>query len=221
MNVPLGVGERAWRDCFREMATNHRHDMFVLNEILNGHSQRVIAECAKAFGYGQWSRGPNPIFWVASKYDLAAGLRVDLHGVGPNHKKWPGYNAARYADLAVLRPKAKGTLPVAFIGTHWAPRGKKVPADWRNWAWQVSATKVGMLVEQQVKAGRLVVVAGDFNMAGRPDIPGVRWLSTAGVDKIAVAIPEGYDLESYHPSRIPAPTDHGSGVSALLTVTKE
>lgn len=215
-NVPVKIGAKKGRECLRLMDGS---DFIGMCEILNKHQRQALIEEARAMKrYGSYGwQGPNPVLWDASRYTLAAGVVVKLHGAFGG-RLWPGYRAARKATIAALTAVHKGDPHATLLCTHWAPRGRKVPAWWRNRQWATSERKISAIVKSQTANGRSVILMGDFNMDRNPRIAGVTWLTGAGVDKIGIALAPGHRIGHHTSARFKSPTDHGTGIRADFTL---
>lgn len=223
INVPWKVGTADWRECYEE--TSARADLFGIQECGTPGQRRTYIAEARAQGDTHFglSLGPNPVFYDPDVWERTAGKQYRLHGpgVGRLARLYPGFNASRYATLTVNRhqaPEHAGAPPLVFINTHLIPRGRKVLPRVRRNARRKSDALLREKVKAHVDAGRIVVVVGDMNDEQGPNI-GVTWVWENGVDMIGVALPRGVRLAAESAGRYPAPTDHGSGVRAVLTFT--
>lgn len=222
MNVPTKVGWRAWRSNFIDL--DQRAAVFAINEAGSTLAKRVYAVLAKRRRLGRYGLfiGPNPIFWDRSRYRLFSATQVKLHDHAPGRRfrLWPGYNSARYATVVVLEPVDGGPLET-YINAHWVPPGRKVDERWRARMREISEKKIRRIIEQHRAAGRIVTLMGDLNLRHEPDLgEHVIWLRGDGVDKLAVALPEGVELVGGPDAArdrvvvFPGITDHKHGVSA-------
>lgn len=222
MNIPTKVGWRAWRANFR--ALDERGHVVCINEAGSSLAKRVYAVLAQRRRLGRYGLfiGPNPIFWDRSRYRLFSATQVKLHGHAPGRRfrLWPGYNSARYATVVVLEPLAGGPLET-YINGHWVPPGRKVDDAWRERMREISERKTAEIIEQHRAAGRIVALMGDLNLRHEPDLgEHVTWLRGDGVDKLAIALPDGVELTGgpdVARGRVdvfPGITDHKHGVSA-------
>lgn len=221
-NVPISVGAKAWRECFTETAK--RGDIFGINEAHSPRQKATYRRQAKRRRLRKYGlSGANPLFNDPDRWRRVHQGQHRLHGRGPLWRRWPGFNAARSATVAVYRSTGFERVPdVTVINTHLVPRGPKVPGPWRDRARRRAVARIARLTAQHVARHRVVVVMGDFNMDDAPAIPGVRWLVGArhGVDKIGVAVPKGWRIAERTTQRFPAPTDHKSGVAADLRIER-
>lgn len=222
-NVPISVGAKAWRECFTETAK--RGDIFGINESFDDDQRDVFIDEARERRLRQFGvrKSPNPVFSNPRVWRRRHGSVYKLHGRGPLYHVWRGFNEARYATVTVNKPAPRRKGPVVtFVAPHLVPRGPKVRGWWRNRVRNRSLKILADIIKAHVKRGRVVVIAGDFNMDDAPDLPGVRWLvgATHGVDKIGVACPDGWRLGATSTYRFPAPTDHKSGVAADLRIER-
>lgn len=217
INIPISVGPDAWETCFERTAK--RADIFGINESFTLKQRRLYRRLAKALGllFFLLFRGPNPIFYDPDQWVRVSGRQAKLHGRGPWWRRWRGFNESRYASIAVFRSTSPGLPWVTVINTHWVPRGRKVPAWWRNWARKRAIAIIEAIVARHEAFGRIVIFIGDPNTGDAPDIDGVRWIrDDAGVDEIGIALPTGWHIKSLTTARYAAPTDHGHGKSAEL-----
>lgn len=222
INVPRSVGRAAWAACFR--ATADRADIFGINESFTSSQRRLFRRLAKSLGllFFLLFRSPNPIFYNPDVWHRVSGRQLLLHNRGPWWRRWPGFNAARYASVAVFKSPTPYLPWVTVINTHWVPRGRKVPAWWRARARKRSIAKVEALISRHHTHDRVVVILGDLNTGVAPDIAGVEWIrDDAGVDEIGIALPPGWDIESITAARFAAPTDHGHGKSVDLHLKQQ
>lgn len=214
INVPRSVGPKAWEECFAKTAA--RSDMFGINECLTRKQRRLYARLAREHRLSPFAlwRGPNPVFY-GRRWTKIAGSQHRLHGRGPMFFRWPGFNAPRYATVALYRYNT--AVPrVAHVHTHLVPRGPKVPEWWRAYARRKSIRKLARIINRHRAENRVVVVTGDFNMTHAPDLPAVTWVADSGVDKIGVACPRGWTITAESTARFRAPTDHGAGIAATV-----
>lgn len=222
MNVPTKVGWRAWRSNF--IALDQRAHVFAVNEAGSSLAKKVYAVLAQRRRLGRYGLfiGPNPIFWDSRRYRRHSAAQVKLHGRAPGwrFRLWPGYNSARYATVVVLQPRAGGLLET-YINAHWVPPGKKVDDEWRERMREISERKIAEIIEEHRAAGRIVTLTGDLNLRHEPDLgENVVWLRGDGVDKLAIALPDGVEFAdgvSNARARVdvfPGITDHKHGVSA-------
>jgi hypothetical protein len=220
INVPSGVGRAAWVECFE--ATAERAPIFGMCEIHTRAAKKTMLTQARRYGLSQHGlfKGPDPIFWDTSRYRRIHANHYRLHGARAS--RWVGFNAARYANVVVLRPRKDDGPDVTVICTHWVPRGPKVAAWWRTKARKRSRDKVAHLVAAHAARGRVVVVMGDFNMDTPPRLPEMTWLVGVrhGVDKIGVTVPRGWRIKARTADRFRAPTDHRFGVSAEVEIER-
>lgn len=209
-NVPTKIGAKAWRDCLRLM-TLQGNDVIGMCEILTKAQKRVLMAEALDAGYGGYGwQGPNPVLWDTRAWWFAVGGHYKLHGVGPQHRRWPGYNAARYMTAVALNPR-DGGIGVTALCAHFAPRGRKVRTWWRKHVHKVATVKLARKAYEQRDLGRIVVIMGDFNSATPPVIPGVHWVQS-GVDMIGILLPAGVTLDEAKRIVFRAPTDHKHGL---------
>ena len=219
VNAPTSVGPGAWRDCWE--ATARRADIFGINEAQAPRAKRLYRRLAKRDGYTQSGlfKSSNPVFWDKSRYRKVAASQYRLHGRGPLWRRWPGFNSRRTATVVVLR--TPGADPdVTAICTHLVPRGRKVPAWWRERARRRSREKLARIVRRHRKRDRVVVVLGDLNMSRAFALPGVEWVWDVGVDKIGIAVPAGWRMATVDAGRYRARTDHKHGVAASIRLEK-
>lgn len=217
INIPTKVGPAAWRECFEETAD--RADIFGINEAFSPRAKRLYRRLAKTLGLWFYLvfRSPNPLFYDSGMWRRVAGSQHRLHGRGPWWPRWPGYNAARYASVAVFDRRDDPEAPwVTVINTHLVPRGRKVTNRWRERARRRSLAKLSQIIERHLELGRAVVIMGDLNMNTSPALPGVVWVTGPSVDKIGVACPAGWRIAIRTVFRYAAPTDHDRGVSAVV-----
>lgn len=220
INVPEKVGPQAWERCFEEIA--ERAELFGLQESLSDHQRDTYLDLAREHALRQFGlmKGPNPVFSDPKVWRRLYGSVYRLHGRGPRFRAWPGYNEARYATVTVHEHVTAGGPQVTVVDAHLVPRGRKVPAWWRKRARRRSLRILADIVRRHVARGRLVVVLGDFNMDELPDLPGVHWLHGKGVDKIGVAVPDGWGIAAADVETFPAPTDHRRGVVATFRLVR-
>lgn len=221
INVPTSVGAKAWRECFE--ATAKHADIFGINEAHSPRQKATFRRLAKRRGLRKYGlSGPNPLLSDPDRWRRVHQGQHRLHGRGPLWRRWPGFNAARSATVAVYEPTSGDAPDVMAVNTHLVPRGPKVPGPWRDRARRRAVAHIARLTEAHATKGRVVVLLGDFNMDDAPAIPGVRWLVGArhGVDKIGVAVPAGWRLGATSTYRFPAPTDHKTGVAAAIDVER-
>lgn len=221
-NVPIKVGREAWAECFEQTADHG--DLFGLNEAHSHAQKRTFLRLARERGLRQYGlAGPNPIFSAPGVWRRTHDSIYRLHGRGPWCHRWPGYNSARRATVGLYEPVIGVGPDVALINAHLVPRGRKVPAWWRERARRRSTRILSRIIARHVARGRVVVVMGDLNMAEAPALPGVEWVvgATRGVDKIGVACPAGWEITAQGADRFRAPTDHGHGVAASVELLQE
>lgn len=217
INIPTNVGPEAWEECFKETAD--RADLFGINEAMSPKAKRLYRRLAKNDNLGFYAlfTGPNPVFYDG-KFKKIAGTQYRLHGRGPYYARWPGYNAARYATVALYDTTSGPN--VAHIHTHLVPRGPKVPEWWRKRARRAAIRKITRIVKRHREAGHIVVLTGDFNMTNAPEIWGIAWVADRGVDKIGIGCPKGYRIIEESVDIYPAPTDHKHGTAAEVEIQK-
>lgn len=218
-NVPTSVGPKAWRECFTETAK--RGDIFGINEAHSPRQKITFRRLAKRQGLRKVGlTGPNPLFNDPAEWRRTHASVHRLHGPGPLARRWPGFNAPRYATVAVYEPVRDDGPAVTVINAHLVPRGPKVPSRWREKARQRAVDHLDRLIAAHTDRGRVVIPLGDFNMDEAPDLEDVVWVVGAhhGVDKIGVAVPAGWRIAARQGDRFPAPTDHGGGVTAVIEI---
>lgn len=220
VNVPRKVGSRAWRRCFW-LAMQHG-SLVGINESFTPAQWTSYRRLSKRAGWGHsdLTASPNPIFWNRKVWRLKRERVKRLHGParGRLARKWPGYNAARYATIVVLTHLATGRR-VVVINTHLAAYGPKVSNAWRAWAIARSVTILAAIIARHLLAGRVVVLMGDTNSQTlRIPAPRFRWVWGKGIDKAGVGLPKGAALVEQAAGRFAAPTDHQHGVRADLTI---
>lgn len=219
INVPSSVGRSAWRECWTLM--RRRTSVFGVNETFLRSAKVLYLALALATGWGQYGtrQGPNPLFWRRRRWAFVSGRRVTLHGFGPLHDRWPGYNDARYMTVVVLRDRRDGQEH-AFLVTHWVPEfpAHKLDIAWRDRMRERCIRLVSAELRDQVAAGRPAWFMGDTNMGGpiALDVPRFHWVRGLGIDKLGVALPAGIRWYGGESVLVPAPTDHHHGVAALV-----
>lgn len=224
INIPTSVGPRAWASCFRAIAK--RTGIFGINEAFAPKAKALYLILAVARGFRQYGvrKSPNPIFWRRRHWRKVSGRVIKLHDALSRHHDWPGFNEARYVTEVVLRHRRRLNSPqVTVLNTHWVPEGDKVDPTDRAYARSASLREVRALVLEHLAAGRIVIPMGDFNIyaAIEMNVPGFVWIRREGVDKLGVVLPEGWALDDIDLDVFRAATDHGHGIAADLTITKE
>lgn len=221
MNIPTKVGPKAWERCFTLLV--ERAQIFGINEAGALRAKRLYRRLARELGLAYWGlfRGPNPVFWDPDVLRLLRARQIKLHarGSGAKARRWPGFNSARFLTEVVLRHIATKTI-VAVLNAHLVPPGPKVDSSWRARQRARSLARIRRLVAFHLSMGRVVVLMGDHNLVGKLDIPGVTWLVFEGVDKLAIAMPDGVSLDEFDVDNFLAPTDHkrGHAADAHLTI---
>lgn len=221
INIPTSAGRKAWR---RALAIATRHgDLTGAQEVFSPRAKALFVWLARHLGLRQFGLvySPNPIFSDPDVWRRTRGNVHKLHGRGPlkYFRKWSGFNAARYATVAIYEHTNADAPLVTHLNTHLVPRGPKVPDWWRDQVRRISIEKITDIVAAHLAAGRVVLLTGDFNMEDAPKIPGVQWLWDDGVDKIGIAVPEGVDVARFIAHTFDAPVDHRHGVAAAITIT--
>lgn len=222
INIPRKIGPGAWTACLVKAMSEGK--VVVANEILTQNQKRVALDVAEKRGYAQSGvrQCPNPIFWDASKFRLVAARVVTIHGEGPWAKRWPGYNAKRTMNVAVLRPLSMAddddSRDFCVIGLHWVSAGRKVPSAWRARMRVRSRFLLAQVLWTCWRKGMVAVVMGDMNI---PEpfavrVPGFRWVRGIGLDKIGLLIPRGFKRGVSRFHKFDAPTDHKYGIAAVL-----
>lgn len=223
MNVPTKVGRAAWAENFDKLVD--RAGIFGINEAGSPRAKRLYRRLARARGYGYYGLwlGPNPVFWNKRQYAFHSGAHVRLHARNTDWRarRWPGFNAARYATVVVLKPRSGGPL-VTFICWHFVAPGRKVDSQWRARMRRRSIAKVAAIVEHHHDAGRIVAGAGDANIKPPFDVvPGWEWVHGEGVDKVGVIAPAGSVISDFARVTFAARTDHRHGKSAVVTIRRK
>lgn len=221
INVPSKVGARAWARCWMLMRVHAT--VFGINETFMKSCKRVYAGLARVNGFGQYGlrQGPNPIFYSRRVWKFVEADHVQLHGKGPNSKKWPGFNDERYLTILVLerRLKRRQGARHAFLFTHWAAFGgnDKVPNKWVNDRHSECIDYVHDIIELGLSKGYIVHFSGDTNMGEPIKLhPKMKMLKNKGIDKYGVAFPPEFEFESGDLTEFNAPTDHKHGYSMKL-----
>lgn len=223
INVPTSVGARAWRACFLAIAA--RCAIFGINEVFTRRAKTLFLALAKARGFRQYGarKSPNPVFWKWRRYAKVSGRIIRLHDRLSRYAEWPGFNDARYVTEVILRRRGRRRrhLPqIVILCTHLVAEGTKVdPAD-REAARRTSLATLRALIVEHQDAGRIVVLIGDLNVHDRINlaIRGFTWIRPLGVDKVGIAVPDGYELTDADFDLFPAKTDHKHGVDAHARV---
>lgn len=221
INSPTSVGPKGWEGCFE--AADARADVFGINENHSRRQKEAFKDLSREHGLRKFGlTGPNPLFNDPKVWRRLHESQHQLHGRGPKARRWPGFNSPRFATVAVYEPVQGGGPDLTVINTHLVPRGPKVPGWWRDRARRRALKKLDRLIQAHLARGRAVLVIGDFNMDEAPDLEDVVWVVGAhrGVDKIGIAVPDGWRLAAWTGDRFPAPTDHRTGASALIEIER-
>lgn len=220
INIPTKVGPENWIECWE--LTAEVADVFGVNEN-SKKKHKVYFDLAKKHNHGRYgvSNTPNPIFWDRKIYRGISGRQVRLHkaATGPLARKFPGFNAARYATEVVLRHR-ETKQELAFIVTHWVPNGNKVNPVFRTASRIASKRGVTRLIRENRNEGRPTFLMGDTNIFKKFWLYAIRWLRSQGIDKLGFAVPSGWKVSNMSSSTYPAPTDHKHGVRGSVTLTK-
>lgn len=139
-----------------------------------------------------------------ASYDLANPRRVpngfSSFGSVLLHDKQPGYSPARWMSWVILDlAEPVWTAPVVFANMHfinkaWNGEEKdpRIEAE-RQALWWDSWEAVQMQLTKFRRVGLPVVFMGDFNKITVPDFNRHQvWVANAGIDKIGVIPPRGY-----------------------------
>ena len=214
VNIPSKVGVNGAVSCWSDATSRAPVAAFV--EIFTSSQKNTLLRLANRDGYGQYGirQCPNPIFWKKSRWEKVFGKVTKIHGpnTGKKAKLFPGFNAARYENLVVLRTRKTGR-EIAVVCTHWAANAPlKVDKKWRTQKIAESKAHLRATVRAQTALGRDVYVMGDFNLNGEFTMPAnFVWVASNKIDKIGVGVGVGrYYLDGdyrYFPTR----TDHRHG----------
>lgn len=219
INVPAGAGADDTRKCWHIMEA--KCDRFGVNEVLYAWQKALYLVIARKNGYGVAGirHSPNPVFFDKSLYRKTFQRTVKLHDRGPNFKKDPGFNEARYANVVVLVEKGN-QLTETHINIHLAAFNRnKVPDAWVFAKHRESLALIRELVEAGLKKGD-VWLYGDFNiheLLTFDNIDGgrVEGIKPRGVDKVYHFAKGEQGVKVKHKAiELPAPTDHKHGIYA-------
>lgn len=223
INIPTNLNDRKdpshWRVCWTETAD--RAEIFGVNESFTAGQRETYLRLAKERDYGQFGTRvtPNPVFWDREHWRKVSGRVIELHGALSRHREYPGFNEARFVTEVVLRRRGS-KHEVTILCTHWVPEGDKVtPAD-RDRARKSSKDQVAALMKRHTAVGRDCVLLGDTNIHGTFSlgIPGFTWIKEDGVDKVGIAVPLDRRVAHSSSREFAAPTDHRTGVAAVVRV---
>lgn len=108
------------------------------------------------------------------------------------HDGKAGVSPARY--LSWIDLNAGGTLDPILMNTHWVSGAWSNPPKpnqaWRRDMWHQAYSKTKAKIEEFNKAGRCVILGGDFNKSSvTPFTDRWRWLAQRGIDKIGCSNP--------------------------------
>lgn len=214
INVPAGVGRRAWNKCFTIMAG--ACIIFGVNEALYRRMKVVYATAAKlnSFGYAGLWNSPNPIFWDKKEFRKVAAKTIKLHE--GRKSKYKGFNSARFMNVVIVK-RRRNNRKLAILCVHLAAfNNNKVPNEQvRLWHAQ-SLAMIEKALQSAIDQNLEVWLIGDFNFGEYYEfaVRGAKldFVKGNGIDKMYHFYPEHLpDVDHYEFEPIVAPTDHKHG----------
>lgn len=200
-------------------AVSHHFDLFGGQEL--GEQGQDRADLLRGLGadWGMTTATPTSVQEQIGYRKAMLNLNhVQWHEVIPAGQPYP--NPARGWTEAVTLPTGFG-FPFRTVDVHMVNKAWNTVPDahktLRKRNWEIHYAKLQAFVNT---SGRTLptFVVGDFNRETvQPFGHNFRWLTGSGIDKVGVALPSGYGIQTIAHIRVPDPSDHDAiGVKVKL-----